>query len=339
MADSVLYFPSIRPPENEWFTSVLLYWDRVGIILPQKLADDHVFLRPYTSALLKEELLEPVLPTMAFWYTDAGNHFDAFLNLVDNDPLVKLAKAPTAQRQWVHVHLNKIGSKFAKALVERKLAKDPSDDPASMWIDVERRTANLLMAYLAVLVCQDQSVGMDPITDSPAAIDAFKPLPDHDRLGTERQSIRFELLRDILPAPAGGIEPARLAEFKEDHKELLTTFRRRVEAEAIQCAGQPDDRDRAALMNVARNGLKQELTEIEERMKERRWTVVWSAVGVVAAALTVADLAFTGGTLATAASSLGLVAAVDQAFRGQRRSAIFDRPLAFAAFARRELGS
>ena len=181
---------------------------------------------------------------------------------------------------------------------------------------------------------------MDPITDSPAAIDAFKPLPEHDRLlDTKRHSIRFELLRDILPAPAGGIEPARLAEFKEDHKELLTNFRRRIEAEAIHCAGQSDDRDRADLMNAARDGLKQELAEIEERMKERKWTVVWSAVGVVAAALTVADLAFTGGTLATAASTLGLVAAVDQAFRGQRRSAIFDRPLAFAAFARRELGS
>jgi hypothetical protein len=35
MADSVLCFPSLRPPENEWFTRVLLYRDQVGTILPQ----------------------------------------------------------------------------------------------------------------------------------------------------------------------------------------------------------------------------------------------------------------------------------------------------------------
>jgi hypothetical protein len=31
MADSVLYFPSIRVPETEWLTRVLLYWDTVAM--------------------------------------------------------------------------------------------------------------------------------------------------------------------------------------------------------------------------------------------------------------------------------------------------------------------
>jgi hypothetical protein len=29
VANSVLYFPSIRVPEADWFTRVLLYWDSV----------------------------------------------------------------------------------------------------------------------------------------------------------------------------------------------------------------------------------------------------------------------------------------------------------------------
>jgi len=45
-ADSVLYFPMIRPPENEWFSRVLFYWDRIGTILPREYSADHDFLRP-----------------------------------------------------------------------------------------------------------------------------------------------------------------------------------------------------------------------------------------------------------------------------------------------------
>jgi hypothetical protein len=69
IADSVLDFPTIRPPESEWFSRVLLYWDRVGTILPRHYSRDHTFLRPYTSALLDAGLLTPIAPDDSVWHS------------------------------------------------------------------------------------------------------------------------------------------------------------------------------------------------------------------------------------------------------------------------------
>lgn len=345
MADSVLYFPAIRPPDNEWFTRVLLYWDRVGVILPAELAEDHAFLRPYTSALLKEKLLVSVAPEPSFWWGEAHDHVSAFLNLLDpdgRDPL-GIREVPTTQRAWVRVHLTKIGDGLAERLQQCDLAKEPSTraQDGSRWIDVEQRTANLLMAYLAVLVGKDKEVGMVPITDSETAISAFTTLPTQDRpIDTDLQPIRYALLRDILPGPAAGVEPARLAAFKHDHAELLTRFRIRVEKLVEDLAQVPDQRLQAKMVETVRSELNVELVEIERRMSERRWPMaVRGAIGIVIAALQVAAAAATGGTFTVAAGSLGLVASVDDAFQGRRRPDVFKDPLAFAALSRRELGS
>ena len=34
VSEKVIYFPRISPPDNEWFTRVLLFWDEVGTIVP-----------------------------------------------------------------------------------------------------------------------------------------------------------------------------------------------------------------------------------------------------------------------------------------------------------------
>lgn len=57
MGDAVLYFPMIRPPESAWFSRVLLYWDKIGTIMPAQYSEDHEFLGAYTSGLLREGLL------------------------------------------------------------------------------------------------------------------------------------------------------------------------------------------------------------------------------------------------------------------------------------------
>ena len=340
MADSVLYFPSIRPPENEWFARVLLYWNRVGTILPVQYAEDHAFLRPYTSALLGEGLLVPIPPDASVWRSGVTDYFAAFLNLVDRDPL-QVGGMPASQREWTRVHLDKTGLGLALALVDRDLAKEPTGPEYSTWIEVERRTADLLMAFLAAIVGKDEQVGMDPVTDSAAAIAAFTALPEEDRqIGTELEPIRYALLRDILPGPAAGIEPARLAEFKAEHEHLLIGFRNRVERKAIECAQVADHRLRAAMVDGARVDFASELDEIERRMNERRWPLAArGALGVAVVALGNADLATTGGSAyALMGSSLGLAGSVDAAFRGRRRRDVLEHPLAFAALARRELG-
>jgi hypothetical protein len=339
MADSVLYFPTIRPPENEWFSRVLLYWERVGTILPKHYAEDHAFLRPYTSALIEEALLTPIAPDDSVWKSGAVDYFTAFLDLVDGDPF-GVEQTPADQRTWVRVHLDKTGTGLALALADRGLVKQPEGPEDAAWVEVEQHTADLLMAFLASIVGKDEQVAMDPITDSDAAIAAFTTLPEKDRaIATELEPIRYALLSEVLPGPAAGIEPARLAEFRAEHLELLTGFRNRVEREARQCAQATDPRLRQELVDGTRIDLAAEIEEIERRMSERRWPLAGrGALGVAAGALGLLDFAVSGGTLLGLASgSLGLAGSVDAAFQGKRRRDVLGDPLAYAALARREL--
>jgi hypothetical protein len=341
MADSVLYFPTIRPPENEWFCRVLLYWERVGTILPKHYAEDHAFLRPYTSALINEALLTPIAPDDSVWKSGAVDYSKAFLDLVDSDPF-GVEQTPADQRPRARLHLDKTGMGLALALANRGLANLPEGPENFTWVEVEQHTADLLMAFLASIVGKDEQVAMDPITDSDAAIAAFTTLPEEDRaIATELEPIRYALLSEVLPGPAAGIEPARLAEFRAEHLELLTGFRNRVEREARQCAQATDPRLKQEMVNGARTDLAAEIEEIERRMCERTWPLAErAALGVAAGALGLLDIAVSGGTLlGLASTSLGLAGAVDAAFQGKRTQDVLGNPLAYAALARRELPS
>jgi hypothetical protein len=341
MADSVLYFPTIRPPENEWFSRVLLYWDRVGTILPEHYSGDNAFLGSYTTALLAEGLLTPIAPDQSVWQSGATKYHDAFLDLIDRDPL-GVDRTPAVEREWTRVHLDKTGTGLAVALLERGLAQEFEGPEYAAWFDVELQTADLLMAFLASIVGKDEHVAMDPITDSETAIAAFTQLSEEDRqIGTELDPIRYALLRDILPGPAVKIEPANLANFKADFHPLLSAFRNRVEQTTIDCAQVNDRRIRDEKVRQARDSFAAEIDEIEWRMTERHWALApRGALGVAIAALGIADLALTGGTaLDLISSSLGLAAAVDAAFEGRRRKEVLQNPLAYAAFARRDFAT
>ncbi|MDX6506324.1 MAG: hypothetical protein QOG06_968 [Gaiellaceae bacterium] len=335
IADAVLYFPSIRPPQSEWFTRVLLYWDRVGTIMPERDEEDPGILDAYSRALVAEGLLEPVAPDATIWTAGATDYLQAFLELLDAHRL-----AGERQAEWVRVHLDRTGTGLAHQLVARELARWLEGEESRGWFEVERRAATLLMAFLASIIGRSDDVRMDPITDRADAVAAFTTLPEADRPpATDLEPIRYALLTDILPGPEIALDPRRIVEFKADHAALLLRFRSAVENAVLECARFDDGRLRQAKLERTRLDLKEELEEIERRMRERGWPrIVRGAVGVAGAALGVADLALSGGTAAAfAASSLGLAGSVDSAFQGRRRKEIFRRPLAYAALAQQEL--
>lgn len=83
MLGKVLYFPYIRVPENVWFTQVLLYWDKVGSIVPSEYIRRPEKLGSYMGELVQADLVKPVVPPD---YTYKIPRFrEAFLELVDQN--------------------------------------------------------------------------------------------------------------------------------------------------------------------------------------------------------------------------------------------------------------
>jgi hypothetical protein len=79
VAHQVLYFPYISVPEDAWFTSVLLHWDKVGSIVPAPYVREPQRLSAYMQDLLAAELVLRWFPstTMALC-TDLWNAFCSF---------------------------------------------------------------------------------------------------------------------------------------------------------------------------------------------------------------------------------------------------------------------
>ena len=46
MEADALYFPYIKVPKSAWFTRILLYWDKVGAIIPSDYVTAHNIEEP-----------------------------------------------------------------------------------------------------------------------------------------------------------------------------------------------------------------------------------------------------------------------------------------------------
>jgi hypothetical protein len=131
-----------------------------------------------------------------------------------------------------------------------------------------------------------------------------------------------------------------LAEFKEQHGQLLRSFRKRLESQVLDLALVTDESIRNAKLRLFKEELADELQEIEGRMRGRRWPrlVFGTLCGVVGAAIPVGTAAATGAVPLAAAGLPGLAKAAYEAFGAvNSRKDFLREPLAYAALVRERL--
>jgi hypothetical protein len=342
MAHEVLYFPYISVPEDEWFTRVLLYWDKVGSIVPAPYALQPRRLSPYMQDLLAAELVMPVVPEQ-----HAGPLYgpmERFLQFVDEErsqegtkPLGwHPASRGAAETGTVfQIHRGKLGDLVAEGLLERGLARRVE---GADWYEVESRTAAHFMAYLAATL--GARVAMDPITDSAADLASFLALPGAP--GTPAallEEMRTSVLEAALPAPAHRVRVSDLAEFRERHGHLLAKFRREIENRLVDLALVQEEWARSKKLALYKEELEEGSREIRARMQESRWrNIVFGTVcGLIAAAIPGAKAAITGDMTGVGLQVPAFVAAVYRGIAEVRPKPDMSSPLAYAALAQEHL--
>jgi hypothetical protein len=342
MVDSVLYFPSISLPQNDWFTRVLLYWDRVGTIVPTQFLEDPSKLRPNTAELLALGLVTVVSPDENIWKVGASKYYTSFLSLLDSRGIRRRKrKLPFKPHQPVRIHVDKTGHGLAHELQERGAASFVSakaEDDA--WFYVEKEVGDLLMAYLATILGQQEEQPMVPITDSADCLQAFARIPiGEGRIEERLDPIRTEILSDILPAPVEGVEPQDLADFRQRHGKLLRGFRCAVEQRVVSAAAIQDPELRRRQIELIRRDLKEQLEEISRRMTENMWQRIgWGTLLAVSGTATTA-LDPTASGFAIAGGVMSLVgAAYDAIESASKRKTLLSTPMAYAALAQQKLG-
>ena len=337
MTENLLYFPAISVPETEWFTRALLYWDRVGTIVPFERMGAGSVVSQFTEELLKSGLLTNVLPDDWVYRLQANNYFQPFIELIKNDPTI-YTKAQLEQRATIRIHSGKTGTGLAKQLEHLQLARYVEGPEYDAWYDVQVDAANLLMAYLASILAQRDDEQMYPITDSEECLEAFMRLPAQrrDDVVAATDWIRTAFLDEVLPAPTDPIDVAGLAAFKDRNGGLLVSLRTDVEKCVIAAADIDDPKLQARQIELDKRDLREQRDEIAARMIEQKWQrIAFGTVGaVVASAMLIADATIAGETLAIGGNSLGLASAVYAAFEGKRgKERVLGAPMAYAALA------
>jgi hypothetical protein len=348
VTEGVLYFPYISVPRNAWFTRVLLYWDEVGSIVPERHAQDLSRVSAFMRDLVGAGLVRPIVPeNFDRWLWRA---IEPFLEFVDSDPeIVRRAAlgfgSEAASRGGsepgtsMQIHRGKLGLVLGDQLQDRGLARPAGNGRRrGDWLEVESRTATAYMAYLSATLGAIEDVEMDPITDTLGSLTAFSRAEPASPMQLAAE-LRMGVLESVLPGPADSISVSTLVRFKERHGELLGRFRRHIESSLLELAVIPDADVREAKRSILTADLQDQLAEIQGQMRPK-WTklVFGTLCSVLGAAIPVGTAAATGAFPVAAAGLPGLMNAVYSAQTAVRSSGKARKdPLAYAALAQEHL--
>ena len=122
MNNNLLYYPYIDIPNSNWTIKSLLYWEKVGIIVPPDFIENPNQFKSSTIELLKTDLIEQVFP---YEYIQGKKKFDkGFVKLLENPNFELERKQKSFKNGKVsRIHFQKFGEELMDILVKYKIAK------------------------------------------------------------------------------------------------------------------------------------------------------------------------------------------------------------------------
>jgi hypothetical protein len=224
MNDNILYYPYISLPENLWTYRALLYYDNIGVIVPNDYLYNPEKHTNQMLDLIRANLVRQINP-IDFTH-DLRDFKDGFIDeLLSPKRRVDIKQRNFKNGNYSRIHVEKFDNGLMNALEELGLAKRSQE---WAWYDVEPKTAFMLMTYLATIISvRDNRL---PITDSVKVETRFKSIKKRD---TEKLELRNKILQDVLPLPTE-LNIGKLEDFKGKYQTDLTRFRRKVESLIIE---------------------------------------------------------------------------------------------------------
>jgi len=319
--DNALYFPFISVPESPWFTRILLYWDKVGSIIPFEFVKAPDLLSRYTTDLLTDELLVQVHPGQ--YLHEVPRFRESFVCFIESLPThnIMQRRASLSAHNTFRVHAEKMQD-IADYLVEVKLAKKVD----CSWCDVEKKTAGEFMGYLAALLGKIEGVDSTPVTDTSANLDPFLLASQSaERVEIRLAPLRKIVLEQLLPVPARQVAIATLRSFKQKHGRLLRQFRYSIEQEITDIADMVDPDLQKHRLEAFVAEKKAEVEEIAARLSEGGiGDIVFSKICAVVASIPGVNALF------------GLASAVYSALSAKRQHP-GSSALLYAAYVQKEI--
>lgn len=328
--NNALYFPYISIPNSTWIMQTILYWDKVGSIVPIEFTYTPGQLDPFMQELVQARLVEQIIP---LHYIPRISKFEnEFINFLDNNPELSKDK-DQAKMEFDLIHIEKLGN-LVKEIEKRKLGKKSN----GQWFQMEKKVAWCFMTYLALGI--SKVTDFKPITDRPNGLSTLGTKP-YLSLWSKQNTIRTQLLENVLPVPTRISRLADIHDFKERYYTQLLSFRNYIEQKALDIAAAPEEQFEERVYRT-REEIELRAHEIYSRMQEKFPHVSFASMfSVFASVGTLVKGVATRDGYDIVSGMAGLIEAADAAFGSnkQAKNEIGREPLAYAVFASRELSN
>lgn len=334
MRDKALYFPYISLPNEMWTIKTLLYWDGLSSIVPMDYIDHPEELGPFMEQLVGEGLVEQVFPTQYLYQIDLFEQ--CFIDLIKKRSdwrLMSTAGVARGGTAKTRIHIEKMG-RISDFLVEYGLAERVN----WAWYDVDKRVANLFMAYLASCLGAIPAINAAPVTDKVAFSRMFGDLkrPYKRDNAIHHHKARDVILKSLLPAPSEQVTLSQLVRFKQRHGHLLPALRRKVEAHCASIAILENPEDRIVSTEDFVKQSRLEIDEIVDAMKPTWKMLTFGSLIPLFGSGLAWQATETGNHLAYAGAALSFAGATYQAIASIQgiQNQQLTKPLAYLAHAR-----
>lgn len=272
--DNLLYYPYINLPKTDWTARALLYYNRIGSIVPQQYNYEPENYDPHMRELINSELVIPIDPMRVLdnpW--EVSNPFFEYME----SPRFNLRSRQRYFRRngYGAIHVDKFtynGDRINTGKLDGEIFYRLSEMGLAArldhnWYIVERRTANELMTFLADVL--GGKLHYQPTTDKMHNLYysiAGKDKTNKDyRLRIVENNKRELILKDLIPYPQE-IDVFNLRRFKDKHQFLLESFRNRVELIVLDPRTDVD----TPLFDESLKELKIRKKELAAKMNESR---------------------------------------------------------------------
>lgn len=308
--NNVLYYPYINVPFDDWFTKIVLYWDKIGSIVPIEFLENPEKLQPYMREMLSNNLIIPIVPDEIIRkIPNFSNSFIHFITKSDSE-YTRFVKSFKKNRSKIHV--GKLGKELKNQLIELNLAKPIKN---SRFYYVEKKVGYYFMLYLAASIGSLKEYSMKPITNN---LHNVSSLILEDKMKNLRDSYRLAILEDILPAPQKLLNIDDLIIFKNKYSVYLNNFRNEIELKLIEILNIHDfEMQKEMLMRITIQ-YQEQISFLVSKMKE-------SSMGKVIRGNFI-------GFIADVSNPLSIYQNIKDAFGKTNLDSLVSEPMIYAAF-------
>lgn len=274
--NNLLYYPYINLPKTDWTIRALLYYDTIGSIVPTQYFHEPEQYEPFMREVIQNELITPINPMIVLENPRrVSGMFIEYLNIRHNNirhnieerRRLLLAKNKTCQiprekfsfrRNSTRLHANKFDDEVFYHLIHMGLAEQID----GYWYNVEKRTANELMTFLASVIAN--KIDYLPTTDKIDFEFYTHTRTQHQDIELRtRQYKRDLILNNLIPYPKQ-INLTKLRRFKDRHRDLLNAFSNKVELLVLNPTITPEQ----PLFKTTLEDMKMAKEELSARMNE-----------------------------------------------------------------------